>query len=351
MLHLPDSASSLFAASNLCARISFSSRGPRRLDGLATNGSERQKKQRTISGIGRPSIWKGHPIMSVTTAPDPPRLLETPAGASRGLLWSEAIRAFVFDLKKRGYSVLTLRDYKSDIAQLSTLTRITPTQLGEPVIEDVLNTLQKAGFGAAVLRRKRAAHHSFLQFIRERNRPEPLAITLWKRAAEEPPADRVLLGLIMVAGARLIEIPSMEGRDIRLRSNTIRIRHGLRILPIHPALRELFSEARSEVPLVPFRPLLPGMNGFPVNARTMHARFRRLARRLGFPALRPDEVRRDVAAHLVASGTPHGLVAAFLARDRGRPVAPRRGGYLDLTCLEPRLALLALPHGDGGTSS
>ena len=44
----------------------------------------------------------------------------------------------------------------------------------------------------------------------------------------------------------------------------------------------------------------------------------------------------------MAAGTPQGLVAAFLARDRGRPVAPRRGRFLDLTCLEPRLETLPL---------
>jgi site-specific recombinase XerC len=289
--------------------------------------------------------------MSATIAPDTPRLLETPATASRGLLWSEAMRAFVHDLKKRGYSALTLRDYRSDIAQLSTLMPVTPAQLDEGVIDDAWMALRRAGFGAAVLRRKRAAHHSFMQFLRERHRQEPLSVTLWNRAADEPAADRVLLGLLITAGVRLIEIPGMEGRDIRLKSNTIRIRNGLRILPLHPALRELFENVRNEVPLVPFRPLLPGINGFPVNARTMHARFRRLARRLGFPALRPDEVRRDVAAHLMALGTPQGLVAAFLARDRGRPVAPRRSGFLDLTCLEPRLGQLALQRPGGGIAS
>jgi hypothetical protein len=76
----------------------------------------------------------------------------------------------------------------------------------------------------------------------------------------------------------------------------------------------------------------------------MHARFRRIVRRLGWPVLRPDEVRRDVAAHLMSTGTPQGLVAAFLARDRGRPVAPRRGRFLDLTCLESRLETLPLPR-------
>jgi integrase len=289
--------------------------------------------------------------MSATIAPDAQRLLETPATVSRGLLWSEAIRAFVHDLKKRGYSVLTLRDYRSDIAQLSTLVPAVPVEVDDAVIEDAWCALRRAGFGAAVLRRKRAAHHSFMQFVRERGRPEPLSVTLWRRSVTEPAPDRVLLGLLVATGARLIEIPAMEGRDVRLKSNTIRIRSGLRILPMHPALRELFDEVRNEVPLVPFRPLLPGANGFPVNARTMHARFRRLAKRLGFPALRPDEVRRDVAAHLMATGTPPGLVAAFLARDRGRPVAPRRSGFLDLTCLEPRLVQLSLQRGGGGVAS
>jgi site-specific recombinase XerC len=280
--------------------------------------------------------------MSASIAPGAQRLVDAPRDAGRGLLWSETIRAFVQDLRKRGYSVLTLRDYRSDIAQLSTMTQAVPDGIDDGVLEEVWFALKRAGFGAAVLRRKRAAHHSFRQFLKERKRSEPLAVALWRRAAGEPAADRLLLGLIITAGARLSEIPAMEGRDVRLRSGTIRIRLGMRILPLHPALRELFDLARNEVPLVPFRPLLPGITGFPVNARTMHARFRRIARRLGWPALRPDEVRRDVAAHLMAAGTPHGLVAAFLARDRGRPVAPRRGRFLDLTCLQPRLETLPL---------
>lgn len=275
----------------------------------------------------------------------------TVATANRGLLWSEALRAFVFDLKKRGYSVLTLRDYKSDIAQLSTITRQVPVAVDHAVIEEAIASLRRLGFGEAVLRRKRAAHHAFVQFLKERHRKEQLCVTLWQRAAQEPATDRILLGLLIAAGVRLSEIPSMEGRDIRLRSGTVRVRQGLRILPLHPALRDLFDAVRNEVPLVPFRPILPGINGFPVNARTMHARFRRLARRLGFPSLRPDELRRDVAAHLVATGTPQGLVCAFLARDRGRPVAPRRGGFIDLTCLEPRLVQLLLPRIGGGIAS
>ena len=121
--------------------------------------------------------------MSPIIAPDASRLLETPATVNRSLLWSEAIRAFVHDLRKRGYSVLTLRDYRSDIAQLSTMMPVLPSQVDEALIEEAWHTLRRAGFGAAVLRRKRAAHHSFAQFLRERNRAERICVTLWNRAA------------------------------------------------------------------------------------------------------------------------------------------------------------------------
>ncbi|HYC78787.1 MAG TPA: hypothetical protein VEI02_14275, partial [Planctomycetota bacterium] len=104
----------------------------------------------------------------------------------------------------------------------------------------------------------------------------------------------------------------------------------------------LVEEVRREAPLLAFRPILPGANGFPVNTRTLHARFRRLAQRIGAPTLRPDDLRRELAAHLVEQQVPQGLIAAFLARDRGRPVAPRHGQMTDLTCLAERLGSFPL---------
>ena len=154
--------------------------------------------------------------MSASIAPDVHRIVDASRDAGRGLVWSEVIRSFVQDLRKRGYSVLTLRDYRSDIAQLSTMTQALPEEVDDDVLQEAWFGLKRAGFGPAVLRRKRAAHHAFLQFLKSKRRPEPLAVALWRMAASEPPADRVLLGLIITAGARLSEIPAMEGRDIRL---------------------------------------------------------------------------------------------------------------------------------------
>ncbi len=262
----------------------------------------------------------------------------------RNMDWSDAIRDFVAHLRTRSYSRLTLRDYQVDLAQLATLIRVAPTDVRAGDFDAIAAELHDLGFGASVLRRKRAAHRAFVDFMATRNRAQPISLELWRAATTAPATERVLLGLLTAGGVRLGEIAALEGRDVRLRTETLVVRRGMRIVPLHPALADLFVNFENEVPLMPYRPLLAGLNGFAVNTRTMHARFRRMMVRLGHPSIRPDDLRRDVAAQLLQLGTAPGVVGAFLGRDRGRPVAPRRGKLVDLTSMSARLTAIPFPR-------
>lgn len=256
----------------------------------------------------------------------------------RDTAWEEAERNFVVDLRRRGYSLLTLRDYQGDVERLRAEVDAAPAELRPADVDRTLAAWAAGGMSAGILRRKRSALRGFLAFLgRSEERTLPAA-EAWSRLMRLAAPDRLMVALVAAAGARLHELCALEGRDLRSRSGVVRFREGLRIVPMHPALRLVVDDARREMPLVAFRPVLPGHNGFAVNTRTMHARFRRAAIRLGAPDLRPDDLRRELAAHLTARETPQGLVAAFLARDRGRPLAPRRGGLADLTCLSERIA-------------
>jgi site-specific recombinase XerC len=264
------------------------------------------------------------------------------------LAWQEALRSFLVDLRGRGYSLLTLRDYQGDVERLRRVAAVAPAELTGEAVAAALETWRTEGVAPSVLRRKRSALRGFLSFLGRSPERICSAAELWRRAAGEPAEDRLLIGLVTAAGARLPELCAVEGRDLKVRARVVRLRAGLRLVPMHPALAALLEELRHETPWAPFRPVLGGRHGFPVNVRTMHARFRRLVTRLGVPDLNPDHLRREVAAHLVGLRTPQGLVSAFLARDRGRPVAPRNGALADLTCLAERLASFPLPSAGGG---
>ncbi|HMS15921.1 MAG TPA: tyrosine-type recombinase/integrase [Planctomycetota bacterium] len=158
-----------------------------------------------------------------------------------------------------------------------------------------------------------------------------------KACTLEALSDQVLVAAISYAGLRPCELVQLEGRDIRMKQDLITCRSGMRVIPMHPTLKEVLLRYRREFPQPPYRPLLPGPNGFPVNTRTLHARFRRLMTRIGLPDVCPESLRRDTAARLRAMGAPPGLVRAFLGKDQGRACAPRRGQHNDLTSLRQRL--------------
>ncbi|MAG56817.1 MAG: hypothetical protein CMJ83_11040, partial [Planctomycetes bacterium] len=221
-----------------------------------------------------------------------------------------------------------------------------PTRLDETHLRQMERILETEGMPLHARRRRVSAWRKFLRFLHERTSALGLGAALIQTAKRESHGDRLLLGLVALVGLRLCEIAALEGRDIRPRKRQIVSRFGFRIVPLHPWIESLFIEARRREPIAAYRPLLPGPNGFPVNARTLHSRFSRTMTRLGHPGLKPDTLRREASELLTRMGTPPGLVQAFLGKDRGRPIAPRRGRLVDLTCLRDRINRLPTAVGE-----
>ncbi len=273
-------------------------------------------------------------MTTTTEAASPSRVS---AARLRSLLWERAIRAWLVDLRRRGYSLLTLRDYHGDMAQFAHFIPVEPDQVAPAHIDALVPHLLQLGCGDAVVRRKKAAVAGFIAWKNSAERGGGTGSLVWDRMRGESGEDRILVGLLLFTGVRLSHAGGVEGRDVRLKSESITFRNAWKILPLHPKLRDLFLELRHEFPLATYRPVIPSPRGFSLHERTLHARFRRLMRRIGMPRIRPEDLRREAAAHLLRQGTPDGLVSAFLGRDRGLPVAPRKGRFIDLRCLKPRL--------------
>lgn len=255
----------------------------------------------------------------------------------QALSWERSIRAWLIDLRRRGYSLLTLRDYHGDVIQFFHFVDVQADEVATQHIESVVPHLVRLGCGDAVIRRKKAAVHSFILWKAAVASGKSLSATIWERVQHEPAQDRLLVALLLFTGVRLSQVTTVEGRDIRLKAGSVTFRSSWRILPLHPKLRDLVVELRTSMPIISYRPIIQSPRGFNLHERTLHARFKKLVERLGFPDARPEDLRREAASHLLQAGTPDGLVSAFLGRDRGMPIAPRKGKYIDLRCLKPRL--------------
>lgn len=255
----------------------------------------------------------------------------------RSLAWERLGRAWLIDLRRRGYSLLTLRDYHGDLIQFFQLMHVEPEEVNSSHIDAVVPSLVRLGCGDAVIRRKKAAIHSFVLWRVAVATGRPLGASVWQRVQSEPVQDRLLIALLLFTGVRLSQVTTIEGRDIRLKAGSVTFRNAWRILPLHPHLRALVNEMKASMPIASYRPIIQSPRGFSLHERTLHARFRKLVEKLGFPQAKPEDLRRETASHLLKAGTPDGLVSAFLGRDRGLPVAPRKGKYIDLRCLKPRL--------------
>jgi integrase len=254
--------------------------------------------------------------------------------------WGKAIEGFVVSLEKQGYSPYTIRDYRVDVARLAQRFPLSPGQIDLHHVLKAADDLKREGLPLTYQRRRVAAWQRFRTWLHH-PKNESLSVRVLNACTLEPLADQVLVASIAYAALRPCELIALEGRDIRMKHETITARVGLRIIPIHPTLMQLLIRYRAEFPLPPYRPLLPGPNGFPVNTRTLHARFRRLCTRIGMPELSPENLRRDTAGLLRMMGTPPGLIRAVLGRDKGRTCSPRRGPLNDLS--SSRLRLRQLP--------
>lgn len=262
--------------------------------------------------------------------------------------WGKALHGFVASLEREGYSPYTIRDYRSDVVRLARRVGTDPAGLDQHHVLLAARDLEAEGMPEPYRRRRIAAWHRFESWVKSRS-GEPLAAQALDAAAGLSVCERVLVGLIGMAGMRPGEVAKLEGRDLRLKQGVVICRSGLRIIPVTARLQQILTAYRAELPLPPYRPLLPGPSGFPVNTRTLHARFHRICQRIGMPALQPEHLRRDVASRLRSLGTPPGLIRAFLGKDRGRTCAPRKGAFNDLASLKPRLDhLFAEPERDRG---
>lgn len=287
------------------------------------------------------SLMHLDPYLSLIAEPEPRTVMTFAPG------WREAAVEFARELSLKGYSAYTIRDYRTDVLRFGAWLGVDLDAFGDRHLVDAEVFLNAEGIEEVAKRRRRSAYTRFLDFLkRRRGEVDPrsgapgCASALLASFGTLPPADRVLFALVYFAGLRLTEIGNLEGRDIRFRQGHLVSRLGYRLVPLHPRLTQILDDARNVLPFAPFRPILPGLNGFALNARTLHARFQRLARRVGFPGVRPETLRREASSWLLQNGTPPGLVRAFLGRDRGRPIAPRRGRFVDLSCLGDRLRRL-----------
>ena len=263
-----------------------------------------------------------------------------PARPSRAMQWVQAVAEFTEDLSVRGYSLYTQRDYRSDVMRMAVMLNLDPGEVRTghaPIVEEAL---REEGLALSARRRRLSALNCFIEFMRNRSIGPHLGPRILRAAMRSAPLDHLLIGLVYLGALRLQEIAHLEGRDIRLRKGTITSRLGYRIIPLHPYLRDIVIGMRYQLPLASYRPVMPGINGFSVNARTLHGRFQRMAVRADMGGMKPDTLRREVSRFLMTRRTPPGLVQSFLGKDRGRPLAPRRGRMVDLTCLRERIEML-----------
>ena len=250
--------------------------------------------------------------------------------------WDQFLNEFLKDLKQQGYSALTIRDYRTDIIHLAQMFPDRPQGVGVDQLSAAENDLLRNGRTKAYCRRRVAAWNRYHHWLNSRNQARTVPGFL-KGCRTLPLRDQLLVSLVAHAGLRPGEISELEGRDVKLRSGKLITRSGNRVLPIHSRLGDLLDQYTTHIPLVPYRPLLPGPNGFPVNTRTLHARFKRSADRLDLARMQPEVLRRHTASRLGELGTPYNLILVFLGRDRGKALAPRSGGLNDLTCIRDRL--------------
>ena len=261
---------------------------------------------------------------------------------ARFLEWVRVTEAFSRDLATRGYSAFTLRDYRSDVLRLGLELDLSPDDVRGEHLETVEEILVRCGVGKTARRRRLSAFNRFLAYQLTRRALPVAGPSMLRAAAQSSPVDHLLVALVYLGGLRLAEIVHLEGRDVRMKKVTLTSRLGYRLIPMHDHLHRVLGGLRDHQPIAAHRPIMQGAKGFPVNTRTLHGRFQRIAKRAGLVRVKPDVLRRETAAHLIGEGAPRGMVQAWLGNDRGELLAPRKGRLSDLTSLRPRLSSVPL---------
>lgn len=255
-------------------------------------------------------------------------------------IWSRAIAVFERDLNESGYSAFTIRDYKSDVWRLATLVHARPEAITEEHVAHARRMDVQQGVALRTRRRRASAWSLFRRRFLGAVEDSALLRKIADPALAISVDDRLLLALVALAGLRPAEIAGLQGRDVNLRDGVLRARQGWRRIPMHPVLMEALRACMAVRPFQSFRPLLAGPAGHALGERTLHGRFRRIAKVIEEPGLKPADLRRGAARRLRAAGTPGTLVRAFLGLERDEPLAPRKGAYLELGCMRERILQL-----------
>ena len=256
----------------------------------------------------------------------------------------EAIRAFVTFLEiERHASLETIRNYRSDLRQLSTFLRQPGTASPPARIDQVtpehlrsfLHWLDRKGEKAASLARKLACFRSFYRFhVREGSvlvnpaeqlsnpkLPKPLPRVLTKDDADalmEFPAgqsplaqrDRALLETLYSTGARVSEVVGLNLGDLNETDGLVHLRgkgRKERIVPIGTVAITAIRSYRASLNPAPVKlplsaPLFMNHRGGRLTTRSVARIVARYSRRLAGGAVSPHALRHSYATHLLDEG-------------------------------------------------
>jgi integrase len=138
----------------------------------------------------------------------------------------------------------------------------------------------------------------------QREKPRILSSMELRRIRDNCYTERqaLLFHMLAYTGCRRNEIRLMRWSQVSLEDNTLSV-HGkgdkYRLVPIHPALGELLSEAQSE----PEHAILPGPYGEPLSLRRLWGVLRELT-----PTATCHDFRRTAASSLDANGVEESLI-------------------------------------------
>jgi len=276
--------------------------------------------------------------------------------AAKAPAWPQAVKLFVASLQEERRSVLTVRNYATDIAGFAAwlqeehgeepdLTQLTSRDLLE--WQQHIEALPGRNGQPAALQtvnRKVAAMRAFLRWAQDEERgwvaaqikpPRPRK----KQAAEQPhwltpaqqraleaavelrgnPRDTVMVVLGIHAGLRISEMVALEWPDItiRERSGSLIVRHGKgnkqRTVPLNQTAREALAALKATAPYNPAagdsQAILIGQRG-PLGVKgvwetlTGYAKTAKIGKQVGIEGFTPHALRHTFGRRLIEAGVP-----------------------------------------------